>query len=223
MINKKKNLINNNLEYLKQIQYNNKFNFNLFKIIIGSLIKKGLKIKATLIFIYVINKISLKFNISKKKAIMLFLLILKKLKPLLGLKTIYRSGLSYKLPCLISEKKSYSIAIKWILIYIKNQKFKISFKNKFLKEILNLIKKKSPLFKKKNEIKKIILNSRAILYFLNKRKRKFNQGSGLYSIIYKKRQYYLNTQKYSQQKEKISSRIKFAKKTFINYKLNKKI
>lgn len=48
-----------------------------------------------------------------------FQYIIKKLMPSIYFYIKYASGRKYKIPCLISKKKSYNIALKWFFLSIK--------------------------------------------------------------------------------------------------------
>jgi small subunit ribosomal protein S7 len=83
---------------------------------INFLIKKGKKIFVLHVFRKVLFLLKYQFNVD---LFLYFQYVIKKLIPSIYFYIKYASGRKYKIPCLISKKKSYNIALKWFFMSIK--------------------------------------------------------------------------------------------------------
>jgi ribosomal protein S7 len=82
------------------------------------LIKNGKKVFVLNVFYKVLCLLKHQFNVD------LFLYpqyVIKKIMPSIYFYIKYASGRKYKIPCLISKKKSYNLALKWFFLSIKTR------------------------------------------------------------------------------------------------------
>jgi ribosomal protein S7 len=141
----------------------NLYGFNLFTMLRGKLLKRGLKMKASKIITELILKLSNEFFTSRKLIILAIIAAFEELRPLIRLKNVRRSGILYQMPGFLTIKESYMLVLKWIFanIYTKARTNKIS--NYLFFEFVSILKKTSSLFRRKMEMYKIAIKARGFM------------------------------------------------------------
>jgi ribosomal protein S7 len=145
---------------------NNMVYYEITRCFIGSLIKRGCKKRAKKIFYGVLEL--LKFRINEHPLIVLEK-ILYTVSPKLSLTIKKRGGSSYKLPHLISYKRSLSIAIHSL---IKISKFRVenNISERIVNELIDIIEgRSSSLIKLREDIHKTALLNRPFLHYKKKK------------------------------------------------------
>jgi ribosomal protein S7 len=129
----------------------------LYKKIIGTIIKNGLKIKSFNIVHKSLDKVSKKLKMPIKKILDL---AYNKLKLFVEPKTVKKKKKNYIVPFSISKKRSFYLVSKWISSSIKNKKKKLTSYNYLSKELIKTItkKKSDALGNKKINIKNVLKN-----------------------------------------------------------------
>ncbi len=111
---------------------------NLYEYFVGALIKDGKKSKAKKIVNFVLNAAVWK---EKKPALRLLLLFFANLHTNIEARTTKYWKYSNIIPVFIPIKRRFFLAMKWLLLSIKEDKSNISIKKKILWEFLRVIKK----------------------------------------------------------------------------------
>ena len=133
-----------------------KKNINLYNKILGFLIKKGKKIKSLNMLNSALSKIC---NITKRPIHYLLTKLFIFLNVFVETKTVRTRRSVHIVPFPLNLKRRRYLILKWLFFVINKNKEKISFSEKFIKEIFNILKKK------KSEVLKLQSsnNSRALL------------------------------------------------------------
>lgn len=79
----------------------------------------------------------------------------------------YSSGRKYKIPCLISKKKSYGIALRWLFFSIKNRN-ELTLLLRLYGEITDIFNFRGQSFKQKSEVYKVARENRAFIFMFKK-------------------------------------------------------
>jgi small subunit ribosomal protein S7 len=160
-----------NLQRLKGLEDNilirKQFIYNLF---IGLLLKRGHRLYAEKLLISVLSQIRIKTN---KDPFMIIEECVDKLKPIVNLRYKVVSGTIYRLPVTITRRKSYALAIRW-LVKSAQQRLEKSIDRKLYEEFATLIEgiAMGGAMNKKEELYKIAILNRPFMRYLVKRKKK---------------------------------------------------
>ena len=138
---------------LKKVIFNK---INLYKKILGFLVKKGKKSKTLNLLNLAFSKIC---NIIRRPLHYLLTKLFIILNIFVETKTIQTRRRLNVVPFPLTFKRRVYLIIKWIFFVVRKNKEKISFASKFIKEILFILKKKkSEVFKLKS-----LNNAKALL------------------------------------------------------------
>jgi small subunit ribosomal protein S7 len=157
----RKTLYSWSLKHFMQTKSLKKFFLN-----VNFLIRKGKKIFILRVFYKTLCLLKHQFNID---LFLYFQYIIKKLTPAIYFYIKYASGRKYKIPCLISKRKSYNIALKWFFMSIKtrNESTLCLRLCGELSDFLNFNRGTSLKWKK--EVYKIARENRAFIFFFKKK------------------------------------------------------
>ncbi|XP_061386893.1 small ribosomal subunit protein uS7m-like [Musca vetustissima] len=86
-------------------------------------------------------------------------------RPLLQLTAIKRGGVTYQVPVPITEKRSYFLAMKWLLEAAREKERKVHFPEKFAWEILDAAYGQGRVIKKKNDLHRQAESNRAYAHY----------------------------------------------------------
>ena len=118
---------------------------NLYNKILGFLIKKGKKVKSLNLLNSALSKIC---NITKKPIHYLLTKLFIFLNVFVETKTVRIRRSVHIVPFPLNLKRRRYLILKWLFFVVNRNKEKISFSEKFIKEILFILKKKkSEVFK----------------------------------------------------------------------------
>lgn len=95
----------------------------------------------------------------------IFLLAVENSRPLLNLTPIKRGGVKYQVPVPVTEKRSYFMAMKWILEATNEKERTVHFPEKFAWEILDAASGQGRVIKKKLELHKQCEANRAYAHY----------------------------------------------------------
>lgn len=133
-----------------------RFEIDLCSKILGFLIKKGKKKKIEKILKIAFSKIS---SLTKKPIHYILVKFFISLNVFVETKTVKVKRSRHVVPFPLSLKRRIYLIIKWFVFVLNKNKNKVSFSNKFTKEIFLVLKnKKSEVYKLKN-----LNNSRALM------------------------------------------------------------
>jgi len=145
-----------------------KINLNFHRFLIQKLInifnKKGKKVIASLFVRQIFLKLKLSLN---KNPILLFLFMLKKLKPYIEIIKVRKSGKSYEVPVPLKKKRQIYLAFSWFVSIIKKQKGRNGGAryNRYAKEICKVLLNKGLLVNHKRSLVKKSFENRAYSHF----------------------------------------------------------
>jgi small subunit ribosomal protein S7 len=139
----------------------------ILNLLIGNIIKNGMRAKAESIVIELLYK--LRVNL-KKDPLLILQKTVENLKPLVVLKERMIGGTIYKIPSLMKKDLEYHLAVYWLVSFARKRSEK-DFVNKLFNEIVDTYNKDSSSIKKKEELHKTVLASRPFLKFLRKKKK----------------------------------------------------
>lgn len=86
-------------------------------------------------------------------------------RPILQLTAIKRGGVKYQVPVPITEKRSYFLAMKWLLEAAREKERKIHFPEKFAWEILDAAYGQGRVIKRKNDLHRQAEANRAYAHY----------------------------------------------------------
>lgn len=141
---------------------------------INFLMKDGKKAKAYYIFYLTLNILKNKIthvsstNLNKNISILSLLLIaLNNVKPYLDIRKVRVAGTTYQVPTIVSKKKQYTLAIRWIIQSAKKRKkvSAINFSECLAQEIFDAYNKQGYARLKRDELHKIAEINRAYLRY----------------------------------------------------------
>jgi small subunit ribosomal protein S7 len=127
---------------------------------VGCLIKRGNRLVAERMFREIITAL---IDLGENPIVAL-LKAFQSIKPTVSLFSKRVGGTSYKLPVILTEEQSYTIAIHWL---VKNalKRTEQTATQRILNEILLTLKENAPLVKRRNEIHTIALANRPFLRY----------------------------------------------------------
>ena len=127
---------------------------------IGLLIKRGKKEKAVIMFE---NLLSFLKRQKHERPLMLLIQSLKILKPEFVLLKMGRKRKPIFLPKVLNLENQYKQSMNWIIKFSRKKK-NDSFQNVLNQEALNILMKRGEALKERNNVYKLLLNSRPYLY-----------------------------------------------------------
>ncbi|ALC39197.1 mRpS7 [Drosophila busckii] len=86
-------------------------------------------------------------------------------RPLLHLSAIKRGGVKYQVPIPLTEKKSYFLAMKWILEAAREKERKVSLPEKLAWEILDAACGQGRVVKRKDDLHRLCESNRAYAHY----------------------------------------------------------
>ncbi|XP_013118493.1 small ribosomal subunit protein uS7m [Stomoxys calcitrans] len=86
-------------------------------------------------------------------------------RPLLQLTAIKRGGVTYQVPVPVTEKRSYFLAMKWLLEAAREKERKVHFPEKFAWEILDAAHGQGRVIKRKNDLHRQAESNRAYAHY----------------------------------------------------------
>jgi small subunit ribosomal protein S7 len=134
-----------NKRLMRKINNSRSENLRNLSILFQSSIKRGLKKSSFRRFINIMTLLKYKY---KENFIISYLNSLEKIRPLLNYKTMYISGKKYKIPVLMSVKKSYKVVVRWLLT---NSKESNDLVLSFVNHINNSLKNEGSIVKYRRE------------------------------------------------------------------------
>lgn len=135
---------------------------------LGNLIKRGRGVNSYKVYIELLEFLKEYKDISNEKEIQkLFLEILSRLKPSVGIRIKKVAGISYQLPCPISDERASKMAISWFFKALQQRSEK-KYSQKVKSEILDIMKGKGFSLQKKNSLEKVAVENRPFLHFLKR-------------------------------------------------------
>jgi len=133
---------------------------HIMKRFIGCLVRRGNRVRAERMFREIITAL---FELGENPFILLTQAF-QSIKPSVSLFSKRVGGTIYKLPILLTEEQSYTVAIHWL---IKNalKRTEETATERILNEILLTLKGNTLLIRRRDEIHKIALTNRPFLRF----------------------------------------------------------
>jgi small subunit ribosomal protein S7 len=156
------------LNFSKKVKEKNILNFEdqiLIYSFLGKLIKKGGRLKALKILSSVLLKIK-KFN-KNETPIFILLFILQKIKPLVNLRVKKVAGISYQLPCPITNDRSCKLAIIWFFTSVSSRTEK-KIEDRIFNELLDIYNNTGVTKQKKTSFEKMAVSNRPFIHFLKR-------------------------------------------------------
>lgn len=126
------------------------------------LIVSGKKEKAEKIFLKSLHIIKI---LEKKEGIFFLLKALKNLKPTLELRSVRRGGATYQVPIPLRERRSISLALKWLIDSARKKKSNLSLN--LAQVIIEASKNLGENIKKRRSLDSAGLNNRGFATLLN--------------------------------------------------------
>jgi small subunit ribosomal protein S7 len=95
----------------------------------------------------------------------IFHLAVENCRPMLALTPIKRGGVRYQVPVPVTEKRSYFMAMKWLLEAINEKERTVHFPEKFSWEILDAAAQQGKVFKRKQDLHRQCEANRAYAHY----------------------------------------------------------
>jgi ribosomal protein S7 len=129
----------------------------------GCLVKRGCGQRAHLIFDDMLAVLRIRLKTNKPFEVLVDMLV--DLKPSVSLWKKKHGGTTFQLPYLITEKKGLEIAIHWLIKEAFDKTDRRDMAESLAQQVVDYIAGRNPVLKrKKEEIHKIALSSRAFLH-----------------------------------------------------------
>lgn len=95
----------------------------------------------------------------------LLLLAIENCRPILQVTKIKRGGVAYQVPVPVTEKKSYFLAMNWLLDAARDKERKVHLPQKLAWEILDAASGQGRVVKRKNDLHKLCEDNRAYAHY----------------------------------------------------------
>jgi len=156
---------------------NKKYNDNIIspqkficKIFVGSIIKRGNKIRSFNNFFYVMILLSKVYNVYDP--VNFIISTVDKVRPRIAFVSKKVAGIVYKLPRFMSLYKSRSVSIRWIIMSATNRNSYEHFTQKLANELMDINRGvTTSAVKKRNDAHNLARSNRPFLRYLKKRKK----------------------------------------------------
>lgn len=135
----------------------------LFRILVGTFIKKGNKKAAEKIFWEICYQLKMRFHLNPS---VVFGEVLTKVRPTLGVRPKKKGAVVYKLPTIMRESQQNSLTIRWLVQSVSEKKgFYSNFSDRFLSELVDLYtgKQQAGAIRKKDELHRTAFLNRPFL------------------------------------------------------------
>lgn len=140
------------------------------RIFVGSIIKKGNKIRSFNNFFYVIILLSKVYDVNDP--INFIISIVDKVRPRIAFVSKKVAGIIYKLPRFISTNKSRAVSIRWIINSASSRNSYEHFTQKLANEFIDINRGiVTSAVKKRNDAHTLARSNRPFLRYLKKRKK----------------------------------------------------
>lgn len=140
------------------------------KMFIGSMIKKGNKIRSFNNFFYVVILLSKVYDVSNP--ISFIISIVDKIRPRIAFVSKKVAGIIYKLPCFMSTNKSRAVSIRWIIKSASSRNSYEHFTQKLANEFIDINRGIiTTAVKKRNDAHALARSNRPFLRYLKKRRK----------------------------------------------------
>lgn len=96
---------------------------------------------------------------------MLLIRAIENCRPLMQLTAIKRGGVKYQVPVPVTDKRSYFLAMKWLLDAAREKERNVHFPEKFAWEILDAAYGQGRVVKRKNDLHRQCENNRAYAHY----------------------------------------------------------
>lgn len=125
---------------------------------IGSLIKRGCKVRARRVFMNVLFRVNQVVNFNTYSEILFKVYEIS--APLIGVNYFKKSGQRYSLPSSISSKRAESVVARWVIESAQKRSDGFCLEDKLVNEILDILAFKGITLSKREEFHKKVISNR---------------------------------------------------------------